>query len=207
MEDPNIPEKNVASESVSQVGKLLQDIIAQLKGEPTFLFGIAAMLLAIVGVVALAFVPSLPSSLTWFPYALLLFGIVLIGFAYLKTPRKPKQQKLAKIKDTAKLPESEDSGPKIKTVKRLTAKLSRLSAMQCRILQIISESNGMYVDKLAEQLGITRDETVYRCKELERDKLISIRYLTDLRYELPKEYKTLFETKTVQKILQEILQS
>src|SRR5215213_9851079 len=174
MEDPNTPEKNMTSESIRQVGKLLQDIITQLKGQPTFLFGIAAMLLAIVGVIALAFVPNLPSSLTWFPYALLVFGIVLISFAYLKTPLKPKQQRLNGIKDTAKLPENEESWPKIKTVRSLIAKLSRLSATQRRILQIISKSNGIYVFQLADQLGITRDETVYRCKELERDELISI---------------------------------
>ena len=203
MGDPNAPLKDVGAEGVKQVGKVLQNIVAQLSGQPTFLFGIAAMLLAIVGVIALALLPNLPTSLTWFPYALLVFSSILIGFAYLKTPPRSRRQQPDKTEDTTKQPLVEEvSWPQIKTVKSLASKLSKLSATQRQILRAISESNGIYVFQLSDRLRIEREELVYRCKNLERDELISISPLTDLLYDLPDGCKSLFEKKTIQEMLQ-----
>lgn len=93
MKNSDSSSKDIGPESVKQAGKVLQDIVAQLSGQPIFLFGIAAMLLAIVGLIALAIAPNMPSQLTWFPYALLAFGLVLIVLAWLKVPKEPKPEK------------------------------------------------------------------------------------------------------------------
>lgn len=68
-------------EIIKQTGKTLQDIVARLDGHPTLLFGIASMILAIIGFIASAFFQNI-AFFTWFPYVLLIFGLLLILFEY-----------------------------------------------------------------------------------------------------------------------------
>lgn len=70
-------------ELTKEFGLTLRSIVSRLAGHPLFLFGIAAMLIGTFSVIAVSFVPSFP-QLGFFPYALLIFGIMLIAFAYLK---------------------------------------------------------------------------------------------------------------------------
>jgi hypothetical protein len=81
MSNSQKPFSDVGTEGVRQAGKTLQDIVAQLSGQPIFLFGIAAMLLAIVGIFATAFAQNIP-QLALFPYTLLVFGLVLVIISY-----------------------------------------------------------------------------------------------------------------------------
>lgn len=94
------------SEGIKQLGKLLSEIISNLKDYPVFLFGIASMLMAIVSIWIIAFASiSLPESLNWFPYALLLFGILVI----IVSPANSRSNNFAKV--DAKLSETNSSTP------------------------------------------------------------------------------------------------
>lgn len=78
----------LGQEGLKQIGQSLQSIIAKLGTHPIFLFGIAAMLLAIVGFLSSAFLPDDTSGLKWwFPYALLAFGIAAIIIATYQTTK------------------------------------------------------------------------------------------------------------------------
>ncbi len=210
MSGSNSPINDVGSASVKEVGKILQNIIPYLRKQPVFLFGIACMLLAIIGLVILALVPNAPTSLTLFPYALLIFGVILIVIStiarpyYLQNPGVKADTK--RDVDNTLVPraqqlEDQDSHRQVKTVKSLAGELSNLSASQRKIMKVIAEENGIYVFQLMEKLNASRDEIVYRCKDLERMGLINILQLTDYSYEIPSEDRPLYQKKTIQEIL------
>jgi len=68
-------------EGIKQAGKILIEIVKNLKNHPLFLFGIASMLLSIISFVAIILKPiNIPQGLTWFPYVLLIFGLLIIIF-------------------------------------------------------------------------------------------------------------------------------
>jgi hypothetical protein len=68
-------------EIIKQTGKTLQDIVERLKGHPVLLFGIACMMLSIISLAISLFSP--PSDFfKWFPYSLLIFGLLLVLFEY-----------------------------------------------------------------------------------------------------------------------------
>jgi hypothetical protein len=184
----NSSPKEIWTESIKQVGEVLKAIIAQLSGQPIFLFGIAAMSLAIIGLVATALVPNIASQLTWFPYALLLFGLVLIALAYSRVSKQGEQVEAQGL---------ENSWPRVKNVRSLAIEISNLSINQRTMLRIISDENGIYAFRLAKRLGISREEAVYRCKELVRQELIVIKPLSDYEYRIPESLKPLFRRKTI----------
>jgi hypothetical protein len=68
------------TEAIRETGQTLRDIVAQLSGHPIFLFGIASMILAIIGFTLTSFAPDI-ALLSWFPYALLIFGLILVFVA------------------------------------------------------------------------------------------------------------------------------
>lgn len=71
----NPPEQ--LNNTIKETGKTIREIIPLLKDQPAFLFGIAVMLLAILALIATLLFSGFP-QLGWFPYALLIFGVVLI---------------------------------------------------------------------------------------------------------------------------------
>lgn len=75
--DDKRPSSETSVEGTKQISKTLQEIIVRLQDQPILLFGIAVMLIAIVGILVTPFVQSIP-HLTWFPYTLLIFGLVLV---------------------------------------------------------------------------------------------------------------------------------
>jgi hypothetical protein len=78
------------TEGVQQAWKVLDNITTHLKDHPLFLFGIAIVILAIIAeIAAVAFVSDVPQTLTWLPYAFLLFGVILIAIDTFKL-LKPK---------------------------------------------------------------------------------------------------------------------
>lgn len=75
--NPSPLQSEQVNDSYKETGKTLREIIPLLKDQPAFLFGIAVMILAILALIAMPLFPSIP-QLGWFPYALLIFGIVLV---------------------------------------------------------------------------------------------------------------------------------
>src|SRR5687768_7796446 len=76
-----------SKEGIKQVGQIIKEIVSRLNNQPAFLFGIASMLLAVVVFISIAaFVPT-NSALSWFPYAFLVFGLVLIIFSYFSSEK------------------------------------------------------------------------------------------------------------------------
>ncbi len=114
------------SDGIKQAGKILSEIVSNLKDYPVFLFGIASMLIAIISiwVIAFASVP-LPEFLTWFPYALLLFGIVVIIIAPLNSAHK--------INSSDNVTESYAALDISVSTKWLTTRLGRVNVVLCGI--------------------------------------------------------------------------
>ncbi len=68
------------NETIRETNQTLREIITRLAGQPIFLFGIASMLLALVALIVTSSISSVP-QLGFFPYALLVFGLLLTIFA------------------------------------------------------------------------------------------------------------------------------
>jgi hypothetical protein len=76
--------------------------------------------------------------------------------------------------------------PDTKTVEALRRRLDRLSETNANMLKIIANKQraGAYVFELVDAMKITRGETVLRTKELEKDGLIELVPLTDVRAQM-----------------------
>jgi DNA-binding transcriptional ArsR family regulator len=79
--------------------------------------------------------------------------------------------------------------PADKSLEGLRRKLDRISETNAKIVAVVGNSGryGVYVDALSSDLGLPRDEVVYRLKELERDGLVEVLALTDLNARLNEE--------------------
>jgi len=81
---PDSPPKITDPQTVAieQVGDVLKNIVGNLNGHPIFVFGIGAMLLAVLAFGALLFKPDVLDRapvFQWFPAILLGFGLLLVG--------------------------------------------------------------------------------------------------------------------------------
>jgi len=112
------------SDGIKQVGKILSEIVSNLKDYPVFLFGIASMLIAIISiwVIAFASVP-IPEFLAWFPYALLIFGIVIIILAPTNSAHR--------FNGLDNVTESDEALDISVSTKWLTTRLGRVNVVLC----------------------------------------------------------------------------
>ncbi len=76
--------------------------------------------------------------------------------------------------------------PSEKSLDALKRKLDRISETNANIIKIVGKSGkyGIYVNDLANKTKQTRDEVVYRLKDLEKDGLVEILPLTDMNVRL-----------------------
>lgn len=83
-------------------------------------------------------------------------------------------------------PSSMNTWPGEKTFPMLRAAIERISTTNRRILAIVLEAgrDGIYANELAQRTALTRDEVVYRTKELASLELLEILDLTDKNYRI-----------------------
>jgi hypothetical protein len=76
--------------------------------------------------------------------------------------------------------------PTEKSLDALKRKLDRISKDNAMIIELVADSGkyGIYVDELATKTKKSRDEVVYRLKNIETDGLIEVEALTDLNARL-----------------------
>lgn len=76
--------------------------------------------------------------------------------------------------------------PADKSLAGLKRLLERTSAKNRQLLLVILDAaeDGVYANELAEQVALSRDEVVYRTKELSSLELVEIINLTDINYRI-----------------------
>ena len=76
--------------------------------------------------------------------------------------------------------------PSEKSMDALKRKIDRVSETNAKLLKIIATagSYGVYVGELASKASISREVTMYRLRELEKDGLVELLPLTDLNARL-----------------------
>ena len=91
---------------------------------------------------------------------------------------------------TAPIPNPVNGGkpmwPIDKSLEGLKRKLDRISETNAKIVAIVGNAGkyGVYVGPLSTELGLPRDQVVYRLKELEREGLVEVLALTDMNARL-----------------------
>ncbi len=90
--------------------------------------------------------------------------------------------------------------PAERTLEALKRRLDRMSETNARILKAIAgaERYGIYADELSKVCGVTREEVVYRAKEMQSEGLVEILSLTDLNFRLHDDVTNLLADKTAQ---------
>jgi hypothetical protein len=83
--------------------------------------------------------------------------------------------------------------PSDKSLEGLKRRLDTMSEKNAILLKFVAQSGqyGIYVDELAKQLSIPRDEAVYRAKELQTQGLVEVLSLTDLNVRLDRDLEKL----------------
>lgn len=76
--------------------------------------------------------------------------------------------------------------PTEKSLDALKRKLDRTSETNANIIKLIGKSGqyGIYVNEIATKTNQTRDEVVYRLKDLEKEGLVEVLSLTDINARL-----------------------
>jgi B-block binding subunit of TFIIIC len=76
--------------------------------------------------------------------------------------------------------------PNEKSLDALKRKLDRISETNAKIIKIVGKAGqyGIYVNDLATKTKQTRDEVVYRLKDLEKESLVEVLSLTDMNARL-----------------------
>lgn len=125
--------------------------------------------------VGLPLIPKLLLSLV-----LVLFTVFLLTVLWTSSPA-PNQG------------DSNDLWPTEKTFDALRRRIERVSSANRRILRIVLTAgrDGIYAGELAKRTALTRDEVVYRTKELASLDLFEIVELTDKNYRISESVKQL----------------
>jgi DNA-binding MarR family transcriptional regulator len=101
------------------------------------------------------------------------------------------------VQDQSVAPERPDGEQRslsvqIETLEQLAETVSNLSGNQKTLLDgIVGHPEGIHVSDLTLKLQLSRSDIVYRARDLQRDGLIKIRHLTDMRLELSEGLKKL----------------
>lgn len=76
--------------------------------------------------------------------------------------------------------------PTEKSLDALKRKLDRISETNAHIIKVVGKSGqyGIYVNEIATKTNQTRDEVVYRLKDLEKEGLLEVLSLTDMNARL-----------------------
>lgn len=90
--------------------------------------------------------------------------------------------------------------PEMKSLESLKRQLDRVSRKNAALLKVVAQIDqyGIYVNDLAAKLGVSRDEAVYRAKELQTAGLVEVLSLTDLNVRLSDDVTKLLGVNTAQ---------